>query len=1399
VRQSKGVQFELLGPLRVVEGDRDLTPARPKQRVVLAMLLLHREQVVAGPQLIEALWGEEPPESAQTALHGHVSALRKLIGTDRIRTRPPGYLLQVPADDVDVAQFESLVAQARELDDPAQRSSHLLEALALWSGEPLADLRYEPFAQSEIARLEELRLSALEERIDCDLALGRHRELVSELEPLVAAHPFRERLRGQLMLALYRCGRQADALHVLQSGRQQLVEELGLAPGPALQELERRILNQDPSLTVEPRAEGALREPEPPQFPAEPQVGAGAERKLATILLADVIGSTELGERLDPERLDALLSVYFETLSEVIASWGGTVEKHVGDAVVAVFGVPAAHENDPERALRASLELLDRLEELNGRFRERHGITLALRIGINTGEVVTGRRRLVGGDAVSVAARLEHAADPGTVLAGERTFAATRRLFHFDDALLLDVKGKSSPVRAHRLRGTRLEPEILAARRSPLVGRRRELARLYELLEESVQTGTPRFALVFGSAGIGKSRLVAEFLARAREAQPELALHKGRCLAAGRGITFWALAEILREALGVPLDMPADRAGKAVLVRARTVLAPLGLADDELEQTAYALATTAGFALPGNPLDQLEPRLVADQLARAWPRFVTALAAQRPTILVIEDLHWAGDPLIALLDRLLVRSGGRLLVVATARPELADAHPGFATGREGVTSITLQALMEAEAVALVDGLLPAADVPGPLQRSIVGTAEGNPFFLEEIVLGLVDSGAIVPTGDGWRTTAEVARVTIPDTVHGVLAARIDALPPDEKRVLQEAAVIGRVFWTEPLALAAAAVDVDAALSGLEERALVVERTSSSLRGHAEYQFKHALVRDVAYAALPKARRARAHAEHADWIEQLGRRDELLELIAHHYRSAVVGDDADLAWADSPAEQAALRERAFEALLEAGDAARRRFAIAKALELHEEALSLAANDVARARALAAIGDDHEAAYHGDEAWAAYQPALDLLRDQPGTEQLRTRIYFAASRMAAVKWGGFRTKPSPAQMERFLDEGLAVAEDEEVRSWLTVLKGNAGLRYVWLGVEDPLPLEERVAVAEEAVEIAEGLGVPELLSQAYRTYGLLQSFAGRWDVTTAIARRDLALADRLQPTEQAFALFWNTLFLMEIAGEFGEHLPHAVRSLEVARALTPHERMHGTYTVMNATYHLGRWSEVERAAAEHLEELAKEPGIGCPYVRSGAPLAAFVLSHQGRFDRAAELAATFEPDPEKLGLADAWLARYHVARGDALAGRELAEQIIGRSVYAEENVFEIIAMLEALVALEDWDALAAFLPRAREFAGALVLIEPAGDRAEGLARIASGDRVGGEKLLRSALAGFERLGVVFEAALTKERLAAVASTTEASHLRHEALDTYEQLEAAPHASRVRAAGLQPATRR
>jgi DNA-binding SARP family transcriptional activator/pimeloyl-ACP methyl ester carboxylesterase len=244
------VKFELLGPLRVVADGRDVTPARPKQRALLALLLLRRGELVPGAQLIEALWGEEPPDTAQSTRHDHISNLRKLLGAERIRTRPPGYLLQVSPDEVDLARFESLIADARAREDPGERSARLREALSLWRGAPLPDLHGDRFAEREIARLDELRLGALEDRIDAELTLGRHHELVAELEPLVSEHAFRERLRGQLMLALYRCGRQADALYAYRSGRRALVEELGIDPGPALQQLELRILRQDSSLDL---------------------------------------------------------------------------------------------------------------------------------------------------------------------------------------------------------------------------------------------------------------------------------------------------------------------------------------------------------------------------------------------------------------------------------------------------------------------------------------------------------------------------------------------------------------------------------------------------------------------------------------------------------------------------------------------------------------------------------------------------------------------------------------------------------------------------------------------------------------------------------------------------------------------------------------------------------------------------------------------------------------------------------------------------------------------------------------------------------------------------------------------------------------------------------------------
>ena len=356
------MDVRVLGPFEVLEDGRDLTPARPKQRALLALLLLRGGEVVGTDELIEALWGPEPPETAAKALQGTCRA-SEAARAEAIETRPPGYALRLRPELSDLGRFDALVAEARREVDPDSRADLLRRALALFRGEPLSDFRYEDFARAETDRVEALRLGALEECIEAELELGRHPELVAELERLVTANPLRERLRCELMLALYRSGRQADALQVYREGRRLLADELALEPGPALKRLEHQILSQDPALAPPSRDRPAAR-------PRE-------ERKLVTILFCDLIGFTAQAEHLDPEDVRALQRPYFERVRAEIERFGGTVEKFIGDAVMAAFGAPVAHEDDAERGVRAALAIRD-----------------ALATGSNSGSRCTAARRL---------------------------------------------------------------------------------------------------------------------------------------------------------------------------------------------------------------------------------------------------------------------------------------------------------------------------------------------------------------------------------------------------------------------------------------------------------------------------------------------------------------------------------------------------------------------------------------------------------------------------------------------------------------------------------------------------------------------------------------------------------------------------------------------------------------------------------------------------------------------------------------------------------------------------------------------------------------------------------------------------------------------------------------------
>ena len=452
-----------------------------------------------------------------------------------MRTHHPGYVLDIAREQVDLHRFERLVAQASEGGDPDRRAELLREGLRLWRGPALADLAFEPFVQVEIARLEELRTAAREELVDAELELGRHSQLVAELESLVANNPLRERLRGQLMLALYRSGRQAEALEAYREARETLVEELGIDPSPELQRLEQAILRHDPALELAEAPSGG-----PP--------AAEERRKTVTVLFADIVDSTTLGAMLDPEVLRAIMRRYFDTVRTMVERHGGTVEKFIGDAAMAVFGVPRLHEDDAARAVRAATDLREALAGLNEELERDHGLALRVRVGINTGEVLAGDaaagQPFATGVAVNLAMRLQQAALPDEILLS----AATQRLLgdaaEVESVEPIDPGGSQAPIRGYRLVVVGERPAARSLSGASFVGRATELASLENAFEAVRTERRSRVVLVLGDAGIGKSRLASEFVSSLGEVAVRLF---GRCVSYGEGATYLPLAEMVRE------------------------------------------------------------------------------------------------------------------------------------------------------------------------------------------------------------------------------------------------------------------------------------------------------------------------------------------------------------------------------------------------------------------------------------------------------------------------------------------------------------------------------------------------------------------------------------------------------------------------------------------------------------------------------------------------------------------------------------------------------------------------------------------------------------------------------------------------------------------------------------
>jgi class 3 adenylate cyclase/tetratricopeptide (TPR) repeat protein len=668
---------------------------------------------------------------------------------------------------------------------------------------------------------------------------------------------------------------------------------------------------------------------QPPEPPPPEKLAPHEERRPITAVFVDIVGSTSRAEQLDPEDVLALLEPYYARLRGVLELHGGIVEKFIGDAVVALFGAPVAHEDDPERAVRAGLAILTSIAELNAEDSSRK---LEVRIGVTTGEAIVSLdarvdegRGMAWGDVLNTAARLQSAAPVNGLIVDERTFRACPATIEFRDAPPVTAKGKAEPVPVWEAIGLR-DVERKGVFESPLVGRENELAALADVWADVLRSGSPALAILVGEPGLGKTRLLSEVAERADGAD----VHWGGCLSYGEGITYWPITQIVKGAAGIL----ASDSREVTSAKLDALIDTLPISDvDQLRTIASALANLVGA--PTTP----RGTYVTTDLSQAelhWGvrRVCELLATLQPLVLVFEDLHWAEPTLVELMESLL-EVDAPVLVLASARPELAETHERLVEPGSNRTVIQLDALSETESESLVTQLVETLVDQGldrPTIERLARTARGNPLFLEEMVQMLLDAGPL--------DAAALEALPTPDSLQALVAARLDSLPPPERQLAQHTSVAGLTFWSSAAArLDDRAESPDDLLGSLEHRSFVHEHDDSEVAGEREWEFKHMVVRDVAYGRLPKGRRVGLHVRFADWIAELPQgSEEFLEILAYHLeQSCLFARQVGRTEVPPPVE------RAIDALRRCGEKAELREGLREAHRFYTRALDLVADD------------------------------------------------------------------------------------------------------------------------------------------------------------------------------------------------------------------------------------------------------------------------------------------------------------------------------------------------------------------------------------------------------------------------------------------------------------------------
>ncbi len=1120
--------------------------------------------------------------------------------------------------------------------------------------------------------------------------------------------------------------------------------------------------------------------------PPAPPPAVSEERKVVTVLFADLTGSTTITERLDPEQMRAIMTRFFEAMTQVIGRFEGTVEKFIGDEVMAVFGLPTAHEDDPERAVRAALTMRERLEELNAELETSRGIVLQMRIGINTGEVVANPQAttkgefMVTGDPVNVAARLRSAADPGMIIVGDRTYWDSVRLAEYQPLPPLTLKGKALPVRAWELKGVRREkiPRGLGLS-APMIGRDGEFGLLQSVGQRAFRERRPHLVTIVGAPGVGKTRLCEELVA---SLPSTVVTRYGRCLPYG-STALWAVAEIIRSDCGILHNDPLPAIAQKLERRIQDLVGKEAGAS-EVHQVQAQLAGMLAIRAPEADTISEGSR---DQLFWALRRYFERLATISPLVLAFDDLHWGDPELLDFIEYLAQwASGGPLLLLCLTRPELLEMRPGWGGGKRNYTSLSLESLTRDDTQYLLRELLGTQALPLALTTAI-SVAEGNPFFIEEVLRMLIDTGRLQRADSQWELT-DPANLPVPDTIQGVIAARLDRLPPEEKTLLQEASIMGKEFWIGAVAHLSGKTNpvLERLLQSLQTRDLLVAHAGSRLEGQRELAFKHILIRDVAYSLLPKSMRSVKHRAHALWLEQTlpERTEELAEILAHHWEQAAqldreIGLTSQWAEAAPRALHYALMAGRKAARVYANDQAITHFQTARALA---EALGAASE---RTAAMEGQADVHAHQAQWEEASSLYRGALSYhLQQGDAIQQARVQSRIGSTFASGI----FDYRQALPHIQSAMEKLQAHKAERELASvYLQMARTQQGIgNYM-----------EAQEYALLGVQLAEQHHLLPQIVDGHHHLGFINTLLGRPEAATYHTKA-IQLAEQLNDPARAIVAHHWMAYRHRIRGEYREAVNGYSRAIALARETNTRSGLAFALYTLGHTYLLaGDWTT---AAASWQEYLAMSGEVAA-YVEHTKSMLAFLhgdLADAVVWAKKAIGHAEQRREVTSIALAIDWTAFLYLRQSRAEDALQLVRSALERftpmGVFWSAYLHPFAA--EAALALGDSDGASESCRQAE--AMLWMDLKPAQARllkARGLVHAAQQSYDDALGLISQAEELYRTIGQPYDLALTLEALAQVhlqrtiaEDQVRARALLQEAIGIHEQLGAGFEVRRI-----------